>query len=63
MAHVRVTIERDPARMRPSDNPVVLGDRTRVLDEVGWAPRIPIEQTLRDLLDDCRRDSDPPGRG
>ena len=49
--------------MRPSDNPVVLGDRTRVLDEVGWAPRIPIEQTLRDLLDDCRRDSDPPGRG
>jgi len=63
MAHVRVSIEPDPARMRPSDNPVVLGDRARVLADVGWAPRIPIEQTLRDLLDDCRRDPDSPGRG
>ena len=63
MAHVRVTIEPDPARMRPSDNPVVLGDRARILADVGWAPRIPIERTLRDLLEDCRRHPDPPGRG
>ena len=62
MAHVRVSIEPDPARMRPSDNPVILGDRTRVLEDVGWAPRIPIEQTLHDLLDDCRRHPDPPVR-
>jgi GDP-4-dehydro-6-deoxy-D-mannose reductase len=62
MAHVRVRIELDPARMRPSDNPVVLGDRRRVLEDVGWSPRIPIEQTLRDLLDDCRRHPEqPPG--
>ncbi|MEO7272988.1 MAG: GDP-mannose 4,6-dehydratase [Vicinamibacterales bacterium] len=60
LAHVRVSIEPDPARMRPSDNPVVLGDRTRVLEDVGWAPRIAIEQTLSDLLDDCRQQPEPP---
>jgi GDP-4-dehydro-6-deoxy-D-mannose reductase len=62
MAHVRVRIEQDPARMRPSDNPVVLGDRRRVLEDVGWSPRIPIEQTLRDLLEHCRRQPEPPPR-
>jgi GDP-4-dehydro-6-deoxy-D-mannose reductase len=63
MAHVRVTIEADPARMRPSDNPVVLGDRSRILADVGWAPEITIEQTLRDLLEHCRRHPDPPVGG
>jgi len=63
MAHVRVTIEQDPARMRPSDNPLVLGDRARMLQDVGWAPLIPIEHTLRDLLEDCRRHPDPPALG
>ena len=55
LAGVRVRIEQDPARMRPSDNPVVLGDRSRILEEVGWTPVIPIERTLLDLLDHWRR--------
>ncbi len=55
LAGVRVRIEQDPARMRPSDNPVVLGDRNRILEEVGWMPAIPIERTLLDLLGHWRR--------
>ena len=55
LAGVRLTIEHDPSRMRPSDNPVVLGDRSRILDEIGWAPEIPMERTLRDLLDHWRQ--------
>ena len=50
-ARVRVTVQQDPARMRPSDNPVVLGDASRIARETGWRPEIPLEQTLRDLLD------------
>ena len=47
MAHVRVSIELDPARMRPSDNPVVLGDpHARRSRTSAGRPRIPIEQTL-----------------
>jgi GDP-4-dehydro-6-deoxy-D-mannose reductase len=50
-----ITVRRDPARYRPHDAPLVLGDRSRLASELGWTPRIPIEQTLTDLLDDWRQ--------
>jgi len=46
-----IRIEMDPERLRPSDNPVIAGDRSRISTETGWAPKIPIQQTLDDLLD------------
>jgi GDP-4-dehydro-6-deoxy-D-mannose reductase len=55
LARARVTVSTDPAKLRPSDNPVVLGDCTRIADETGWRPEIPIERTLADLLDYWRR--------
>jgi GDP-4-dehydro-6-deoxy-D-mannose reductase len=54
-AQVRVRVEIDPARMRPSDNPVVLGNPARLHQHTGWTPRIPIDQTLSDLLEYWRR--------
>lgn len=51
MSHVRVRLEEDPVRLRPSDTPVLLGDRRRIGEEIGWQPEIPIERTLSDLLD------------
>jgi GDP-4-dehydro-6-deoxy-D-mannose reductase len=45
----------DPARLRPSDQPVILGDASRARAEIGWQPAIPLEDTLSDLLDDWRR--------
>jgi GDP-4-dehydro-6-deoxy-D-mannose reductase len=50
-----VRVEVDPSRMRPSDNPVVRGDASRILAETGWRPAITLEQTLKDLLDYWRR--------
>ena len=55
MARVKVTITPDPARARPSDNPVVLGDRSRITAETGWMPLISIERTLSDLLEYWRQ--------
>ena len=46
-----VSVCQDPARTRPSDNPLLLGDRTRITRDVGWHPEIPLSQTLTDLLD------------
>jgi GDP-4-dehydro-6-deoxy-D-mannose reductase len=51
LARVRVRIEVDPARLRPSDNPTILGSHARLTADTGWRPEIPIEQTLSDLLD------------
>ena len=53
-SRVRVRVEVDPSRLRPSDNPVILGSHDRLTRDTGWLPRIPIEQTLGDLLDHWR---------
>jgi GDP-4-dehydro-6-deoxy-D-mannose reductase len=47
---VKIEVRRDPARYRPHDSPLVLGDRSRLTGELGWAPLIPMQQTLTDLL-------------
>lgn len=51
LARVPITVETDPSRLRPSDIPITLGDCTRLQQETGWRPLIPITDTLRDLLD------------
>lgn len=51
MAGVRIEIQPDPARMRPSDVQVLLGSAAKFRAATGWEPRLPFEQTLRDLLD------------
>jgi GDP-4-dehydro-6-deoxy-D-mannose reductase len=50
-ARVTVTVEADPARMRPHDVPDVVGDPTKLTNATGWTPAIPFEQTLDDLLE------------
>jgi GDP-4-dehydro-6-deoxy-D-mannose reductase len=41
----------DPALARPADIPVLIGDPSRLAAATGWAPAIPFDQTLRDLVD------------
>jgi GDP-4-dehydro-6-deoxy-D-mannose reductase len=48
---VAIRIAVDPARLRPSDNPVVVGSFARLAAATGWTPEIPIERTLADLLE------------
>jgi GDP-4-dehydro-6-deoxy-D-mannose reductase len=54
-ARVPITIEQDPARFRPNDTPLVLGDHARLTRDTGWKPAVPLEQTAEDLLDYWRR--------
>jgi len=42
--------EMDATLMRPADLPVLIGDAAR-LRAAGWAPMVPLETTLRDLVD------------
>ena len=55
LATVPIAVRQDPARLRPSDNPVLLGDRSRITAELGWKPRRPLSETLSDLLGYWRR--------
>lgn len=45
-----VDIIHDPARMRPSDVPVLIGDSTKFRERTGWQPDIHFQQTMSDLL-------------
>jgi len=50
-ARVPVRIRVDPDRFQPNDLPLLLGDPSRLRNELGWEPMIPLAQTLDDLLE------------
>ena len=50
-ALVKIRTEEDPARLRPSDVPILWADPSKFRAATGWEPKIPLEQTLRDVLD------------
>lgn len=53
-SNTSIAVEVDPDRLRPATIPVLMGDYTRIRNATGWQPRISFEQTLQDVLDDCR---------
>ncbi len=55
LSDVDVKIWQDPARMRPSDVPILAGDATKFKKATGWEPEIPFEKTLEDLLNYWRK--------
>ncbi len=50
MSHVAVEVKQDPSRMRPSDIPIMVCDPSRFEQQTGWKPQMPLEQTLKDIL-------------
>lgn len=51
MTTAKIDVRQDRMRLRPSDVPVLLGDRSKFTEATGWEPEIPFERTLRDMLD------------
>jgi GDP-4-dehydro-6-deoxy-D-mannose reductase len=48
---VRPIPEADPELMRPADIPYLVGDAAKLRTATGWTPRVPLEETLRQVLD------------
>jgi len=48
---VKIEIQQDESRLRPSDVPLLIGDSSKFVKRTGWKPEIPFEKTLEDLLD------------
>jgi len=55
-ARCPITVRRDPARCRPSDTPLLVGDNTKLRRDTGWEPEWDITQTLLGLLDEARKE-------
>ncbi len=53
-AGVEARIETSAARLRPADLPMAQGDAGRARQVLGWVPRVPWAETLRDVVADWR---------
>ena len=50
LAGADLTLETDPALVRPVDVPVLRGSAERLREATGWEPHIPLATTLADVL-------------
>lgn len=50
LSPAKISYEVDPELLRPSDEPVILGDNSKVRRATGWRPQIPLRRTLEDVL-------------
>jgi len=55
LARHSLELVEDPDLVRPVEVPRLVGDNTRLRTATGWAPRIPIDDTLAAVLDHWRR--------
>ena len=44
-------IEVDPALLRPTDEKIIVGDVSKLKKDTGWKQKIPMKQTIADMLD------------
>ena len=54
MATFPMSLVPDPSLLRPVDIPVLCGDNSRLRAATGWAPKYSMDDTLADLMADCR---------
>jgi GDP-4-dehydro-6-deoxy-D-mannose reductase len=52
LAGVNISVRVDPSRVRATDIRLACGDPSRAREQLGWAPVVTWEQTLRDVVDD-----------
>ena len=51
MAKCPVPVRQDPARMRPSDTPVICCDHSKITADTGWKPEHSLEEVLKETLE------------
>lgn len=51
-AGIAVEVVYDPARMRPSDTPILYGSHAKLSNDTGWKPEIHLRQSLNDAYQD-----------
>ncbi len=56
MSSVPVEVRTNPTKLRRSDTPLQIGDCSKLKGETGWAPEIPLKQTLEDILNYWRQE-------
>jgi GDP-4-dehydro-6-deoxy-D-mannose reductase len=62
VAGVPVEVHEDSDRLRPADVRISYGSNEKLRERTGWQPRVPLNQSLRDVYDDARARASNPSR-
>ncbi|UCF07753.1 MAG: GDP-mannose 4,6-dehydratase, partial [Thermoplasmata archaeon] len=54
-SNMKIDIQVDPNKLRPTDEPIIMGDNTKIREGCGWVPVIPMEETLGTMLEYWRK--------
>jgi GDP-D-mannose dehydratase len=54
-----IIAEIDPRLLRPTDEPVIWADCSKIKATTGWEPEISLDQTIDDMLSYWRQKPDP----
>lgn len=57
LSNVKITVASDPARVRAADVPVLIANADKFKTLTGWAPTIPLNDTIRRILESERKQS------
>lgn len=50
LARIPLEVRVDSARLRPTDEPILVGDNSKLRTTTGWQPEVPLEESLRRIL-------------
>jgi GDP-4-dehydro-6-deoxy-D-mannose reductase len=51
----KITTKVNPKFIRPNDNLTIIGDNSKLKDEIGWTPKITIRQSLVDIIGNIQK--------
>jgi GDP-4-dehydro-6-deoxy-D-mannose reductase len=51
LTKAKIEVQIDPNKLRPTDEPIIMGDNTKIREACGWIPKMSMEETLSRMLD------------
>jgi GDP-mannose 4,6-dehydratase len=45
-----IDVQVDPEKLRPTDEPIIMGDNTKIRTDCGWSPKMTMDETLERML-------------
>lgn len=49
--NINVEIKIDEFKIRPTENKIIIGDNSKIKQDLGWEPKISFEQSLKDMIE------------
>jgi GDP-4-dehydro-6-deoxy-D-mannose reductase len=55
LSKTEIDVQVDESKLRPTDEPIIMGDNTKIREDCGWVPKMTMEETLERMLNYWRQ--------